>query len=95
MFSIVILSPTFLRNSWAPEQMEWLYERTLSGKTVILLVVHDFSSDKIQSLRKELRWRKTPAKHLEYLVELSEGSTENGIQLLAKKLAERIRRWHE
>ncbi len=95
MFSVVILSPAFLRNSWASEQMEWLYERTLSGKTVILPVVHGFSKKDIRSLAKELRWRGTSTKYLEHLVELSEGTTTEGIPLLGDKLAERIKRWHD
>lgn len=95
MFSVVILSPAFLRNTWASEQMEWLYERTLSGKTVILPVVHGFDRKDIRSIAKDLRWRRTPAKYLEHLVELSEGTTTEGIPLLGDKLAERIKRWHD
>jgi predicted acylesterase/phospholipase RssA len=95
MFSVVILSPAFLRNSWMPKQVEWLYERTLSGKTVILPVVHGFHKDDIPSLAKELKWRVEPRKHLQYLLEISEDATKEGISGLGDKLAERIRRWHD
>jgi predicted acylesterase/phospholipase RssA len=95
MFSVVILSPAFLENSWAAKQVEWLYERTLSGKTVILPVIHGFGKEDIHSFVKELRWRMTPSKYLEYLLEVSEGATTEGIASLGDKLAERIKRWHE
>jgi hypothetical protein len=58
-------------------------------------VVHGFSKADIPSLAKELKWRITPAKHLEYLLALSEGTTGDGIASLGDRLAERIRRWHE
>jgi uncharacterized protein len=95
MFSVVVLSPAFLENSWAAKQIEWLYERTLSGKTVILPVVHGFTKEDIPSLVKPLKWRKTSRKYLEYLLELSEGATREGIPSLGNRLADRIRRWHE
>jgi uncharacterized protein len=95
MFSVIILSPAFLKNSWVSEQIEWLYERTLSGKTVILPIVHGFSNGDMRSLTKELRWKTAPSQYLEHLVELSAGSTKEGIALLSGRLADRIKRWHE
>ena len=95
MFSVVILSPAFLKNSWVPNQVEWLYERTLSGKSVILPVVHGFDKRDIPVLVRKLRWRMTPMKNLEYLIEISEGATREGIQSLGSRLAERIKRWRD
>jgi len=75
--------------------VEWLYERTLSGKTVILPVVHGFDKDDIPLLVKELGWKVGPRRHLEYLFEISDDATKQGISWLGDKLAERIRRWHD
>jgi hypothetical protein len=95
MFSVVILSPALLRNDWVASQVGWLYERTLSGKSIILPVVHGFDKNDIPALVKELSWRKTPMKHLHDLIECSEGATKDGIQSLGFRLAEKIKRWHD
>jgi predicted acylesterase/phospholipase RssA len=95
MFSVVLLSPAFLRNTWAASQLEWLYERTLSGKTVILPVVHGFGENDIPALAKEMKWRRTPVKHLQYLLAVAAGTTGEGITSLSERLYQRIKRWHE
>ncbi len=91
--NIVIISPALLSNQWASKQLEWLYSRTLSGENVIMPVVQGFAKRDVPKLVHHLQWHEQPGKYLEYLINLSEGSMDAGIDELANRLAKDIILW--
>jgi uncharacterized protein len=93
LINIVVLSPALLSNKWASKQLEWLYTRTLSGKNVILPVVHGFAKKDVPGLVHHLHWHKMPGKYLEYLIDLAEGTTADGIEPLADRVAQDVLQW--
>jgi hypothetical protein len=93
MITVVVLSPVFLRNSSVAKQLKWLYAKTLGGKNVIVPVLHGFDKEDISELARDRKWYRMQTAYLSYLIELSAGSTREGIESLADRLVERIRRW--
>ena len=93
LINIVVLSPSLLKNKWASRQLEWLYTRTLSGKNVILPVVHGFARKDVSGLVHHLHWHKMPGQYLEYLMDLAEGTTADGIEPLADRVALDVIQW--
>lgn len=96
LLNIVVLSPAMLQNKWAAKQLEWIYSRTLTGKNVILPVVHGFDRKDIPNLVHHLyrHWQKDPGKYLEYLFDLAEGTTSAGIDQLADRVAKDVCLWY-
>jgi len=98
---IVVLSPALLKNPWASKPLEWLYSRSLSGKSVILPVTHRFRQGNVLSLSlllllaRHFSWPTMPAKHLKHLIDTAKGTTADGIGPLADLLVEDLHLWFE
>lgn len=91
--SIVILSPSFIKNDWASKQFEWLHTRNLAGKNVLMPVIHGIGKHHVQSFMPNMKWHAEPSKYIDYLMELAELTTSHGVDQVADSLCQELHLW--
>ncbi|MDR3614345.1 MAG: patatin-like phospholipase family protein [Candidatus Obscuribacterales bacterium] len=93
LITIMVFSPSMLKNVNASKQLAWIFSRTLSGENVIIPIIHDIDKKDITDLVHHMKWHEAPTEYLNYLLKLAAGSTRSGIDTLAKRLLEEIILW--
>lgn len=93
MINLVILSPALLKNSWACDQLAWIYLRTLTGENVIMPIIEGFERSDIPELVHHMQWHEIPAEYLSYLFDLSEGSIASGLEKLVDQIERDVMLW--
>jgi predicted acylesterase/phospholipase RssA len=93
LITIMVFSPSMLKNVNASKQLAWLFSRTLSGENVIIPIIHDIDKKDVTELVHHMKWHEAPTEYLDYLLNLAAGSTRSGIDTLAKRLLEEIILW--
>jgi hypothetical protein len=93
LITIMVFSPSMLKNINASKQLAWLFARTLSGENVIIPIIHGIDKKDITDLVHHMKWHEAPTEYLDYLINLAAGSTRSGIDTLAKRLLEEIILW--
>jgi hypothetical protein len=93
LITIMVFSPSMLKNVHASKQLAWLFSRTLSGENVIIPIIHDIDKKDVADLVHHMKWHVAPTEYLDYLINLAAGSTRSGIDTLAKRLLEEIILW--
>jgi uncharacterized protein len=93
LITIMVFSPSMLKNVNASKQLAWLFARTLSGENVIIPIIHDIDKKDVTELVHHMKWHEAPTAYLDYLLNLAAGSTRSGIDTLAKRLLEEIILW--
>jgi predicted acylesterase/phospholipase RssA len=93
LITIMVFSPSMLKNINASKQLAWLFARTLSGENVIIPIIHGIDKKDVTDLVHHMKWHEAPTAYLDYLINLAAGSTRSGIDTLAKRLLEEIILW--
>jgi predicted acylesterase/phospholipase RssA len=93
LITIMVFSPSLLKNINASKQLAWMFARTLSGENVIIPLIHEIDKKDVIELVHHMKWHEAPTEYLDYLLNLAAGSTKSGIDILAKRLLEEIILW--
>lgn len=94
-YGVIILSRSLLNNRWAEKQIGWLCARLIGGQNLLLAITHGFRSENIHDIMAELKWHRAAASYLECLMELVQGSTDDGIEQISDVLTDEIINWHK
>ena len=92
-FAIVIVSPSLIANLWADKQLGWLFARLIGGHQLLLAVTHGFESKPPSTLTHDMGWQHGSVSYLERIIELSLGSTDDGVEKIADAIASEITHW--
>lgn len=92
-FSIVLVSPGLVANLWADKQLGWLFARLVGGHQLLLAVTHGFDAKQPSKLTHDMGWQHAAVSYLERIIELSLGSTDNGVEKIADAIASEITHW--